>query len=146
MSKNNNGGLGKLLLGVGIGAGLGILFAPQSGEKTRKELKKKASELITQLKEIDYNEVKDNLIEKLEELQAELADLDKEKVVAIAKEKAEEIKAKAEEIYKQAVKQGKQIIEKTAKELKAKTVEVLQGMIDKLEEGEKPKKKVAAAK
>ena len=39
MSKNK--GLGKLLLGIGIGAGLGVLFAPKSGRETRQDLKKK---------------------------------------------------------------------------------------------------------
>ena len=38
MSKRN--GLGKLLAGVGIGVGLGLLFAPKSGEETRKDLTK----------------------------------------------------------------------------------------------------------
>ena len=138
MSKKS--GFGKLVAGIGIGVGLGMLFAPQSGEQTRKDLKKKMNELIEQLKEIDYNEVKDNIIDKIKDLQAELADLDKEKVLAIAEVKAEEIKKKAEEIYKAAVKQGKPIIEKTAKEVKIKTVEVLKSIITKLEENEKPKK------
>ena len=96
MSKKR--GLGKLLAGVGIGVGIGLLFAPQSGEKTRKDLKKKADELCKQLKEIDYNEVKDNLVEKIQNLQDELADLDKEKVVEIAKIKAEEIKKPKKEV------------------------------------------------
>ena len=42
MSKDNKkSGLGKLLAGVAIGTGLGILFAPKKGEETRKELKEK---------------------------------------------------------------------------------------------------------
>ena len=36
---NKKSGMGKFLAGLGIGAGLGILFAPKSGEETRKELK-----------------------------------------------------------------------------------------------------------
>jgi gas vesicle protein len=142
MSKKS--GFGKLLAGVGIGVGLGLLLAPQSGEKTRKDLKNKANELIDELKEIDYNEVKDNLIERVQKLQSDLADLDKEKVLEIAEVKADEIKKSAEDIYKSAVKQGKPIIEKTAKELKNKTIEVLEGVIVKLkDEPEKlPKKKI----
>ncbi len=35
---NKTGGLGSLLLGFGIGVGLAILFAPQSGEETREWL------------------------------------------------------------------------------------------------------------
>ncbi|MCI8498350.1 MAG: YtxH domain-containing protein [Bacilli bacterium] len=139
MSKKR--GFGSLLAGIGIGVGLGVLFAPQSGEQTRKDLKKKMDELVTYLKGLDYNEVKDNLIEKVENLKKELEDLDKEKVLEIAKVKAEEIKEKAEELYRTAVAQGKPVIEKAAKEIKAKTVVVLKGMIDKLEEEQKPIKK-----
>ncbi len=135
MSKNEGKTkkLGTLLTGVGIGVGLGILFAPQSGEKTRHDLKKKMDELITYLKGLDYNEIKDNLIDKVEELKSELADLDKEKVVEIAKIKAEQIKEKAEELYNSAVEQGKPVVEKAAKEIKMKTVEVLKDVIEKLE-------------
>ena len=139
MSKKR--GFGSLLAGIGIGVGLGVLFAPQSGEQTRKDLKKKMDELVTYLKGLDYNEVKDSLIEKVENLKKELEDLDKEKVLEIAKVKAEEIKEKAEELYRTAVAQGKPVIEKAAKEIKAKTVVVLKGMIDKLEEEQKPIKK-----
>ena len=36
MSKKKKG-LGKLIAGMAIGAGLGVLFAPKSGKETRKE-------------------------------------------------------------------------------------------------------------
>ena len=130
-SKNK---LGTLLTGVGIGVGLGLLFAPQSGEKTRADLKKKMDELVAYLKGLDYNEVKDNLIDKVESLKKELEDLDKEKVLEIAKVKAEDIKKKAEELYVAAVAQGKPVVEKAAKQIKAQTVVVLKNAISKLEE------------
>jgi len=144
MSKKCN--VGTLLAGVGIGVGLGLLFAPQSGEKTRRDLKKKMDELVDYLKGLDYNEIKDNLIEKVENLKQELADLDKETVLEIAKVKAEEIKIKADELYKSAVKQGKPIVEKAAQEIKAKTVIVLKNVIDKLESQDTQPKKVPTKK
>lgn len=131
--KEGKSRVGSLLAGVGIGVGLGLLFAPQSGEKTRADLKKKMDELVAYLRGLDYNEVKDNLIEKVENLKKELEDLDKEKVLEIAKVKAEEIKKKAEELYEAAVRQGKPVVEKAAKEIKAKTVVVLKSAIDRLE-------------
>lgn len=144
MKKEKGRKVGTLLAGVGIGVGLGVLFAPQSGEKTRKELKKKMDELVAYLKGLDYNEVKDNLIEKVDNLKRELEDLDREKVLEIAKEKAEIIKKKAEELYQAAVAQGKPAVEKAAKEIKAKTIVVLKNVIEKLEDDETaiPKKKI----
>jgi gas vesicle protein len=41
MDKN---GLSSFLLGLGVGVGIGMLFAPQSGEQTRKVIKDKAGE------------------------------------------------------------------------------------------------------
>ena len=52
MSKNNKSGLGKFLLGAGIGVGLGILFAPKSGKETRADLKKKMDDLLEKAKNI----------------------------------------------------------------------------------------------
>src|ERR1035437_10277642 len=41
MDKN---GLSSFLLGLGVGVGIGMLFAPKSGEETRKIIKDKAGE------------------------------------------------------------------------------------------------------
>ena len=100
MSKENKKkkGLGKFLLGAGIGAALGILFAPKSGKETRKELKAKLDELIEKVKKIDKKELVAEIQNKIEEIKEELADLDKENVMEIAKEKAIEIKEKAEDL------------------------------------------------
>lgn len=42
MSKNSGNLLLALLTGAAIGAGVGILYAPDKGEKTRKKIKNKA--------------------------------------------------------------------------------------------------------
>lgn len=46
MSKNSNKGkaLIALLTGAAIGAGMGILFAPEKGKKTRKKIKRKVDD------------------------------------------------------------------------------------------------------
>lgn len=130
MSRN---GFGKFALGLGIGVGAALLLAPQSGEKTRKELKAKLRDLLDSLDDIDYNEVRDNLANKVKDLQNELADLDKEKVVKIARQKAEDIKRKADDIYKEAVKQGKPKVEAAAKEVRNKAAEVLRNMANTID-------------
>lgn len=100
MSKKRKGGL---LTGLLVGAGLGVLFAPEKGSVTRKELTKKLNELKEKLKEIEIEDVKETISDKIEDLKVELADLDGEKVEAIARKQALNIKAKAEELYNLAV-------------------------------------------
>ena len=52
MSKKS--GLGKFLAGIGIGAGIGLLFAPKKGEELRKDLKEACDKLINKVKEIGF--------------------------------------------------------------------------------------------
>ncbi len=44
-------GLSSFLLGLGVGVGIGMLFAPKSGEETRKLIKDKAGEGTDYLKQ-----------------------------------------------------------------------------------------------
>jgi len=132
-------GLGKFIGGLAIGAGLGILFAPDSGENTRKMLAKKIDELVNRVKEIDVDEVKDELLYKVEKLQAELANLDKEKAKDIALKQAQKIKEKAEDLYKYAIEKGTPVVEKAADDVRRQALKVVKDIQNRLEE--KPKKK-----
>ncbi len=67
---SRKGGFGRFVGGLAIGAGLGLLFAPDKGENTRKMLAKKIDELVKKAKEVDMEEVKDELLYKVEMLQA----------------------------------------------------------------------------
>jgi len=44
MSDNGGSGFGWFLAGLGIGAAIGMLYAPKSGEETREELRRRAEE------------------------------------------------------------------------------------------------------
>ena len=133
-------GVGKFLLGAAVGAGLGILFAPQKGSDTRKMLKEKMDELIKKAKNIDVEEVKDNIQLKISEIQDELQDLDKEKVLKIAQEKGEQIKDKCQELVQYAIDKGTPVLEKAANEVREKAIDVVKEILAKLEKQDKKSK------
>ena len=129
--------IGSLLVGAGLGASLGLLFAPKKGEETRKDLKLKLDELVCKAKETDLDEVKENIEKKVLEIKQELADLDKEKAKKIAKKKADEILKKSEELVNYAVSKGTPVLEKTANSVKEKVVIATKEVLDKLESEKK---------
>lgn len=132
-------GLGKFIGGVALGAGLGLLFAPDKGENTRKVLAKKIEELINKVKEVDLDEVKDELMFRAESLQLELSNLNKENAKEYVKEKAVAIKEKAEELYKLAIEKGTPVVEKAADEVRKQALKVVKDVENKLEEKNKKK-------
>ncbi len=132
MSKK--GGFGKFLGGLAVGAGIGLLFAPDTGSNTRKVLKKKLDELLVKLQEVDLDEVKDEMMFRIETLQAELSALDKEKAKDLALKQAKAIKEKAEELYKYAIEKGTPIVEKSADEVRKQALKVVKEIQTKLEE------------
>ena len=135
MSKKK-GGLLKFVAGLGLGVGLGMLFAPKKGEELRKELKVKFDELLNKAKEIDVKEVADDFMKKVNDLKAELEDLDKEKALAIAKKKGEELKKKASELVELAKEKGTPVLEKAADEVRERAILVTKEVLKKLENKE----------
>lgn len=130
---NNKGGFGKFVVGAAVGVGLGMLFAPDTGENTRKVLKKKINELLDKIKEVDLDEVKDEMLFKIDALQVELATLDKEKVKAIALKQAKIIREKAEELYKYAIEKGTPVVEKAADEVRKQALKVVKDIQTSIE-------------
>lgn len=130
-------GFGKFVVGAGIGAALGFLFAPKKGSDLRADLKKKMDELLEKARNIDKEEVKETIEAKIAEIKDELADLDKEKVLKIAKKKARDIQDAAEELVEYAVEKGTPVLEKTADSVRQKAIEVTKQVLTKLEKEEK---------
>ena len=133
MSNTKKSGLGKFIAGIGIGAGLGMLLAPKSGEETRKILKKKMEDFINEVKNIDVDEVKDEFLNKVDEIKNEIEDLDKEKVLKIAKEKSEDLKKKTAELVELAKEKGTPVLEGAANDVRQKAISVTKDVLKKLE-------------
>ena len=137
MSKNKKSGLGKFLIGAGLGAGIGMLFTKGTGKENREQLKKKMDELIVKVKAIDSNEVKENIEKKVEEILNEVSELDKEKALKIAQKKAEDIKNKSEELVEYVIDKGTPVLEKSAALVKEKAIAVTKEILKRLEQEEK---------
>ena len=127
-------GLGDFLLGVGIGIGVGMLFSPNTGEENRKIVKEKATDTLNKLKDVDLNQVKDNLVDSYNKLAEELKTMDKEKAKRIAKEKIDALTDKANELIAAAKEKADPVIEKETKVVKKNLKNLLDGLSSKLED------------
>ena len=134
---SRKGGLGKFVLGAGLGAAVSLLFAPKKGTELRKDLKCKLDEFMGDVDKLTVEDIKKEFNSKVEDIKKELKDLDKEKVLKSAKKKGDELKTKADELVGLAKEKGNVVLEEMAKDLKAKTVEVAKDVVNKLEEKDK---------
>ena len=134
--KMSKKGLGKFVLGAGIGAGLALLFAPKKGSDLRRDIKRKFDEFMKDVDKIEIEDIKESFTKKVDEIKKELEDLDKEKVEKIAKKKAKELQRKAEDLVDLAKEKGTPVLEGIADDLKHKVICVCTEIINKLEKGE----------
>lgn len=132
--------LGTLLTGATLGAVLGVFFAPRKGEETRKIAGEKLEELKKKAKEVDYNEIMNNIDEKIDELREEIKNLDKEKALEIAKEKGETIKAKIEELAKVSKEKATPVVKDAIEDLRKTAIKTTKEITKKLEEANKKEK------
>ena len=137
---SRRGGLGSLLLGGAIGAGIALLFAPKRGEELRKDLLEKISELCDKLKDIDSEEVKATVEKKVQEIKDGIKDLNSEKVKKVAVEKGEALKAKATELVEYAKEKGEPDLIDSSEAVLKKVIKVSKDALKKLEEKEKKNK------
>jgi gas vesicle protein len=134
---SRRGGLGSLLLGGAIGAGIALLFTTKKGEELRKDLLDKITELCDKLKDIDSEEVKSNVEKKVQEIKDGIRDLDAEKVKKTAAKKAEELKKKAEDLVVYAKEKGEPALIDSSEAVLKRVIKVSKDALKKLEEKEK---------
>ena len=132
MTKKNKG-IGKFVVGAGVGAALGLLFAPKKGSETREDLKRMLDDFVIKAKNIDMDDVRETVETKIAEIKEGLAELDKETVLSTAKKQAKKLQDAAEELVNYAIEKGTPVIEKSANAIKKKVIEVSKNVIAKLE-------------
>lgn len=130
-------GMGKFVIGAGLGAALGLLFAPKKGEETRSDLKKSLDDLLTKVKNTSAEDVKETVELKINEIKEGIAKLDKETVLEEAKKQAKKLQEAASELVDYAVEKGTPVIEASATAVKNKVAEVSKEVTKKLKKEEK---------
>jgi gas vesicle protein len=100
MSNQIEGFIKGILLGGVVGAVIGILYAPQSGRKTRKDINRKAEELLTKAKK-EYEatlkksgKIYESAVKQLKHLESSMKE-----TVGEMEEKADELTELGKEVF-----------------------------------------------
>lgn len=133
-------GMGKFLVGAGIGAAITALFTTEKGKEYQAKISSMCEEMIKKVRELDSNEVKENIENKIADIKNELADLDKEKVKEKAKKLAKDIEVKTKDLAKYAKEKGTPVMEEMAENLRVEAVKATKAVLNKLEKSKKTKK------
>lgn len=133
-------GMGKFLIGAGIGAAITALFTTEKGKEYQAKISAMCEEMIKKVRELDSKEVKENIENKIADIKNELADLDKEKVKEKAKKLAKDIEVKTKELAKYAKEKGTPVMEEMAENLRVEAVKATKAVLNKLEKSKKTKK------
>lgn len=121
-------------VGLAVGTGLGMMYAPKKGIELRQDLKELLNKIKDKIQKIDIEETKEELSKILDKISKELEELDAEKVKKIAKEKADNIKTEIEEIISAAIETKDKLMEEAATELKEKIEVITKEILNKLED------------
>jgi len=126
MADNEGGtsGLGWFLAGLGVGALIGVLYAPKAGKETREDLmngaleaKDKAAELVEKgkIKAAEYVETGKQYVEQGKQIASEYVEQGKQKAAELVEEgkrQAKESVDKGREYYEKGRTQWSQYVEK----------------------------------
>ncbi len=131
MSRN---GFGKFLMGLGVGACIGMLATSKTGEENRKIVKDTCEDLKNRAKDVDLEEIKNGLVKQYNKFISEIQDMDADDLRELANTKLAELEIKADKLIQEAKDKSMPVIEKETKELKKKVVKTLNEIADKIDE------------
>ena len=132
-------GMGKFLVGAGIGAAITALFTTEKGREYQAKISSMCEEFIKKVREMDSEEVKTNIENKIADIKNELATLDKEKAKDKAKKLAKDIETKTKELAVYAKEKGTPVMEEMAEKLRVEAVKATKAVLKKLEKSKKEK-------
>lgn len=66
IEKHEDAGIGPFLVGLAIGAGVALLFAPRSGRATRRDIKRRAMRVRDNVEQT-VTDVRDNVVDRFEQ-------------------------------------------------------------------------------
>lgn len=92
--------LGKFIAGLGIGAAVGMLFAPKKGSELRDELKEKSSKAYDSAKNMTKEDVQELLNKSIDEIKRAIDEFDMDEFKETTGQKLAEVKAKLEDLAK----------------------------------------------
>ena len=118
------------LAGTVVGGALGVLFAPKSGKETRNDLRK----LAKKAKDIDFDDVREFVIEKSADIEYKLSKLSKEKVLKEAKKKGKEIQKDIVNLYDYVKDISEDVMQDSVIKLKKKAETTIEKVLEKLKE------------
>jgi gas vesicle protein len=98
MSSSNNNSILALLAGAVIGVGLGILFAPDKGSKTREKIREGLDDLKDETKE-KFSKTKEELKDTVEDLLSN-SSYKAEEAITFLEEKLAELKKQNAKLHK----------------------------------------------
>ncbi len=114
--EKHSGGVGNLLIGVLIGAGVALLFAPRSGEETRTDISRRARRAGTKVKGVAH-EVSDQVVDTFEGARARVEEQLESARTAIEQKKTQV--ARAMEAGREAAHEARAELEARLAETKA---------------------------
>jgi gas vesicle protein len=114
--EKHSGGVGNLLLGVLIGAGVALLFAPRSGEETRQDIRRRARKATDTVKDAAQG-VSDQVVDTFESARYRVEEQIESARTAIEIKKQQV--ARAVEAGREAAQQARGDLERRLAETKA---------------------------
>lgn len=92
--------LGKFIAGLGIGAAVGMLFAPKKGSELRDELKEKSSKAYDSAKNMTKEDVQEVLNKSIDEIKRAIDEFDMDEFKETTGQKLADVKTKLEGLAK----------------------------------------------